>query len=80
MTDDYESPDPIKVTKATIVFHHDNTDSPWICYECGTKYGTEKAGICTLHSGVCGWCGKTKTVSHYRNYGYPTNSYQIQLN
>lgn len=44
----------------------------WICYDCGIEYGTRRGdGVTTFHENICEWCGKRKSVTHYRHYGYP---------
>ena len=44
---------------------------PWICYDCGRKYGTPQNKISTYHGNRCGWCNTFAPVTHYRNYNYP---------
>jgi len=45
--------------------------SDYICNECGRKYGKPSPGVHTAHSGECGVCGETRTITNQRNYGYP---------
>lgn len=35
----------------------------WVCLDCGNKYGTSRAGTCTVHKGKCDICKKEKHVT-----------------
>lgn len=47
----------------------------WVCAECGKeameKAGTEGLLFSTFHKGRCGVCGKEKSVTELRDFGYP---------
>lgn len=43
----------------------------WICFECGRAYGTYCVGTSTVHTGICGWCGREMGVTAARDFGYP---------
>lgn len=42
----------------------------WVCLDCGNKYGNRKGGLCTVHHGTCGVCGKDKIVTEPRDFGH----------
>jgi hypothetical protein len=46
---------------------------PWICDDCGTKYGSRIPLFATYHYGdQCGWCeAENKAVTEPRDYGWP---------
>ena len=47
----------------------------WVCAKCGKeamdKAGTEGLLFSTFHKGRCGVCGKEKSVTELRDFGYP---------
>ena len=44
-------------------------DIKWICFNCGSKYGTKGDGIHTVHLGKCDVCKENGIpVSGSRNY------------
>ena len=53
----------------------------WVCHECGNngkrytlsqkKYLGRGTFCSTIHEGTCGVCGKVKSVTEPRDYGYP---------
>jgi len=50
---------------------HVDPDQPqWICYKCGIKYGSFKAGQARWHTDVCGCCGETQACTEPINFGY----------
>lgn len=50
--------------------HVDPNQPTWVCYKCGIKYGSFRAGIATWHSDVCGVCGETHSCTEPRDFGY----------
>ena len=42
----------------------------WVCYACGTKYGTRIPVMDTWHTGRCGVCGVMAVVTEPRDYGH----------
>ena len=42
----------------------------WVCWKCGVKYGSFRAGIATWHHDVCGVCGETQACTQPRDFGY----------
>jgi len=48
--------------------------SDYVCLDCGRPYLTEKQlqeeNVSTFHVGECGLCGKTRSITHIRNYNY----------
>lgn len=50
--------------------HVDNDQPQWICYKCGIKYGSFKAGQARWHTDVCGCCGETQACAEPRDFGY----------
>ena len=53
----------------------------WICFTCGRNHISHKtpARVVTCHEGVCGWCGKTKSVCSPRNYNWPKSHIRTEL-
>lgn len=44
----------------------------WICHECAEKLKCKcRSTIMTMILGVCGWCNESSSVAHPRNYGWP---------
>jgi predicted ATP-dependent serine protease len=41
-----------------------------VCNQCGTKYGEYSVGCSSHWTGKCDVCGKTKSVTESRDYGY----------
>ena len=39
------------------------------CFDCGTKYGSVKTGVCTWWNGKCGICDKEASITANRNWG-----------
>lgn len=48
----------------------DNDQPQWVCYKCGVKYGSFRAGQATWHSDTCGVCGATASCTEPRDWGY----------
>jgi len=45
----------------------------WVCFDCGNKVANGKGNrICTCHEGKCDVCGEIKTITHVRDFGYPS--------
>jgi hypothetical protein len=53
---------------------------PWICSDCGVRYGKAKPGqLATFHEPShddkddrCGWCGTAqRALTEPRDFGYP---------
>lgn len=42
----------------------------WVCFDCGRKHGRRAAGLCTMHQGTCGVCGKEDMVTEPRDFGH----------
>lgn len=47
-----------------------------VCHDCGSKYGKAWTRS-TWHTGVCGVCKETKSVTEPRDYGYPDFSKEV---
>lgn len=44
----------------------------WICADCGKKHGRILENhLSTWHEDLCHWCGKCKSVTEPRDFGYP---------
>ena len=42
-----------------------------VCWDCGKKYGCRmRDGVSSYHIGRCDVCGKAKTVTEPRDFGY----------
>jgi hypothetical protein len=48
----------------------DKDQPQWICYACGRKYGSFKAGLASYHQATCECCGKYTSVTEPRDFGY----------
>ena len=44
--------------------------TPWVCWDCGVKYGRVQPRVATWHLGVCGVCGRTVAVTEPRDFGH----------
>lgn len=47
--------------------------SDYCCIDCGKEYVKDKKPIITIvtfHTGICGICGETKSITHIRVYNY----------
>jgi len=44
-------------------------NSPWVCHDCGAKYGQYRAGSSTHHMGICSICNTHQSVTEKRDYG-----------
>lgn len=44
----------------------------WICADCGLKFGKRRPLWATWHTGRCGWCDETASVTEPRDFGYPS--------
>lgn len=44
----------------------------WICPQCALEHGakTYPGHLATFHTGVCGCCGETKTVTEPRDFDW----------
>lgn len=48
----------------------------WVCSSCGSAYGRKQAGICTIHYGTCGVCGRDEMVTEPRDWGHLRDGWQ----
>ena len=62
----------MKVTE--LEFKRRMRKSDYVCFECGKPYLTkeqlEEERCSTFHLSECGLCGKTRGITHIRNYNY----------
>ena len=42
----------------------------WVCYKCGVKHGSFRAGIATWHQDVCDVCKEKQACTPPVNFGY----------
>jgi hypothetical protein len=44
----------------------------WLCFDCGKKYGRGLSddGVCAVHEGTCGLCGKAAPVMQTSDFGH----------
>ena len=45
-------------------------DAYQCCHDCGTEFGTPRAGASTMWVDRCDVCGEEKAVTETRDYGY----------